>query len=141
MLAAMLGDDAIGNVKIDSMKEATTASRRAQRTLLAITALNAEIRAGGFQDSQRAEMESKVDSLREQYGHELRSLDVFYSALEHRGKELERILAFKDPEIERIDKELQRAYESHDRNRASEIARIRGEFERRSKELLAADPN
>jgi hypothetical protein len=138
MLAAMLVD-AIGDVKINSMKEAIAAKQRAQRTLLAITTLNAEIRAGGIGDSQRAEKERKANSLRERYGRESRSLDAFYSALEHRGNELERILAFKDPEIERIDKELQRVYESNDKNKASEIARIRGEFERRSKELLAAN--
>lgn len=138
MLAAML-DDAVGDVKINSMKEATVAKQRAQRTLLAITKLNRELRAGGIDDSQREEMERKTNSLRDRYKRELRSLDTFYSALEHRGKEFERILAFKDPEIERIDKELQRIYESDDKNKASEIARIRGEFERRSKELLAAN--
>lgn len=139
MLAAMLDEGAMGDVQINNMKEATAARLSVQRTLLAITALNGEIRVGGLGDSQRAEMARKLTSLRMRYRRELRSLGVFYSALEHRGKELERILAFKDPEIERIDKELQRVYESNDRNKTREIARIRGEFERRSKELLATN--
>jgi hypothetical protein len=139
MLVAMVDDDRIDNLKINNVKEASVASQRAQRTLLAITSLNRQIRGSGLGDGERGEKESAVERLREQYRRELLPLDAFYNKLERKGKELERILAFKDPEIERIDKELKRVYESSDKNKDGEIVRIRGEFERRSKELLAKD--
>jgi hypothetical protein len=126
--------------KIQSMSEAIAASVRAERTGAAIVSLHREIDSHDINAQERIDREQEIDRLRDQYRRERKLLSAFYKTLERKGEELERILAFKDPEIERIDKELTQAYESNDRNKNSEIARLRGEFERRSKELLTANP-
>ena len=122
--------------KISTMREATAARERALTTMSAITRLHGEVmRRPDLSARERADKKREIDRLRKQYKRENEPVEAFYKGLEHRAEEVERAVARKDHEIERLREEVTRIAERKGKNELKEIERVKGEFDRRLEEL------
>lgn len=122
--------------KIQNIGEATAARVRADSTGAAIVLLHKEIGNQDLDAQERLDKKREIDRLRRQYRRERGSLNAFYRELENKGKEYERILALKDPTVERIREEMKRIIETKGPNELMEIDHVRAEYERRHEELM-----
>jgi hypothetical protein len=124
---------------ITDAQEAAKARARANRTVAATLPLLAEIKHGDLSERERAEKQQEVHRLLGEAHRETARVDAFYAQREVVGAELKRLLARKDPEVERLRSELKRVVERKGSDEREEIARIRAELERRRQELTHSD--
>jgi len=124
-----------GAYEIRSPSDATAALKQATQTELAMVPLLKDLARPGLSEGERADKKQEIDRLRTQYRRETEAIHAFYRELAPKLARAERAFESKDPEIERLRREMVDILQRKGNDERGEIARLQMAFERRAQEL------